>query len=166
MYAQLVLTEVAFTGRGPNEALVTHGTWDRGLGVLTTARDPNDLVTQVSYDGLGRLTSVTPVGAFLGGACEAPPRACEPSPMTTRRGFLFGFAVGLTLSLGVALGSMFTPRATAQATTPGPTRWEYTTVRHGFDGGSWANEQGAHGWRFIGFDGGDAHVQIFERPMH
>ncbi len=35
-------------------------TWDRGLGAIQNAADPNGLTSTVSYDGLGRLTSVTP----------------------------------------------------------------------------------------------------------
>ncbi len=37
--------------------LSTSATWDRGLGVLNTATDPNGYVSEVSYDGLGRLTA-------------------------------------------------------------------------------------------------------------
>ncbi|MEC7525277.1 MAG: RHS repeat domain-containing protein, partial [Myxococcota bacterium] len=37
-----------------------HGDWDRGLGAITGSTDPNGLETDVTYDGLGRLTSVTP----------------------------------------------------------------------------------------------------------
>lgn len=86
--------------------------------------------------------------------------------MMTRHGFVLGLALGLTLSVGFVLGSMFTPHATAQTAAAAPSRWEYTTLRHGFDNGTWANTQGTQGWRFIGFDGGDSHVLIFERPVH
>jgi RHS repeat-associated protein len=63
-YRQLVDTETAHVARtGPVPTLATSGTWDRGLGVLLTATDPNHLLTRVTYDGLGRLTSVTPPAA-------------------------------------------------------------------------------------------------------
>ncbi|MBK7774713.1 MAG: RHS repeat-associated core domain-containing protein [Sandaracinaceae bacterium] len=38
----------------------TTATWDRGFGVLRTATDPNGQTTTVAYDGLARLTAVTP----------------------------------------------------------------------------------------------------------
>jgi len=41
----------------PSLTLSTLATWDRGLGVLNTATDPNGYVSEVSYDGLGRLTT-------------------------------------------------------------------------------------------------------------
>ncbi len=41
----------------PTLTLSTSATWDRGLGVLNTATDPNGYVSEVSYDGLGRLTA-------------------------------------------------------------------------------------------------------------
>jgi RHS repeat-associated protein len=59
-FDQLAESETAFTGRDPGQSLTTQGTWDRGLGVLLTATDPNTLATSVTYDGLGRMTSVTP----------------------------------------------------------------------------------------------------------
>ncbi|MCA9574635.1 MAG: SpvB/TcaC N-terminal domain-containing protein [Polyangiales bacterium] len=40
--------------------LETHATWERGMGVLRTATDPNDETSSVAYDGLGRLTAVVP----------------------------------------------------------------------------------------------------------
>lgn len=63
-FDQLATSETAFVARsGPLSTLTTLGAWDRGLGVLTAATDPNDLDTSVTYDGLGRMTSVTPPAA-------------------------------------------------------------------------------------------------------
>ncbi|GAB5547990.1 MAG: hypothetical protein SangKO_077500 [Sandaracinaceae bacterium] len=45
----------------PNDwRLKYQGTWDARLGAITSSTDPNSLSTSVTYDGLGRLTSVTP----------------------------------------------------------------------------------------------------------
>ncbi|MCA9610172.1 MAG: hypothetical protein KC619_31465, partial [Myxococcales bacterium] len=61
VYDQLVLTERIDVARtGSITDLTSTGTWDRGLGAIQTATDPNGLVSTVTYDGLGRLTSVTP----------------------------------------------------------------------------------------------------------
>ncbi|MEZ4252403.1 MAG: SpvB/TcaC N-terminal domain-containing protein [Polyangiales bacterium] len=38
----------------------TTAVWDRGMGVLLTATDPNGQSTEVRYDGLGRLGAVVP----------------------------------------------------------------------------------------------------------
>ncbi len=43
---------------GPTSVLTYAGTWDRGLGAIRSSTDPNGLTTSVTYDGLGRLTSV------------------------------------------------------------------------------------------------------------
>jgi RHS repeat-associated protein len=57
-YSQFPLTEAIFTG--PSSSLTTTGTWDRGLGVLRTVTDPNGFMTNVGYDGFGRVTFVRP----------------------------------------------------------------------------------------------------------
>ena len=81
-------------------------------------------------------------------------------PMKTQMGFWVGLALGLAFSAGFAVAS-WAPRAEAQ-TAAG--RWEYRTVHHGWDEGRWAQELGAQGWRFIGFEFGNPHILIFERP--
>ena len=59
-YAQLPETEsiAADKSESPFHYLTTSASWDRGLGVLTDATDPNDATTEMGYDGLGRLTFV------------------------------------------------------------------------------------------------------------
>jgi RHS repeat-associated protein len=47
-------------GGGGFEALTTTATWDRALGAVTSVTDPNEEVSTVTYDGFGRLTSLTP----------------------------------------------------------------------------------------------------------
>jgi len=56
-YQQLVVQEATATGNSAVPLLTTTATWDRGLGMLRTATDPNGNVSEVSVDGLGRLTS-------------------------------------------------------------------------------------------------------------
>jgi RHS repeat-associated protein len=59
-YGQLVRQESTATGRaaGAPALLSTTATWDRGLGVLRTSIDPNGYVSEVVYDGLGRLSAL------------------------------------------------------------------------------------------------------------
>jgi len=59
-FHQVVETEQIFWHRNSHESLDSSGEWDRGLGAITVATDPNGLDSTVTYDGLGRLTSVTP----------------------------------------------------------------------------------------------------------
>ncbi|UJR84267.1 SpvB/TcaC N-terminal domain-containing protein [Sandaracinus amylolyticus] len=59
-YAQLAETETTHVSTSDVPTLSTSGTWDRGLGAVLTATDPNGLVTRVTYDGLGRLVAVVP----------------------------------------------------------------------------------------------------------
>ena len=70
-YGQLPVTESIATRLGSTGAecgpesgtfcmLSTTATWDRGFGVLLTATDPNSRVSNVDYDGLGRLSAVIP----------------------------------------------------------------------------------------------------------
>lgn len=58
-YGQLVHQESTATGRagGAPAFLNTSATWDRGLGALRSATDPNGYVSEVVYDGLGRLSA-------------------------------------------------------------------------------------------------------------
>lgn len=85
--------------------------------------------------------------------------------MQTRLGFFVGLGLGLAFSLGFAVATWLTPHASAQTTAGAlPARWEYMIVDHGFDHGRWANEQGAQGWRFVGYDIRREHEMIFERP--
>ena len=79
--------------------------------------------------------------------------------MTTKQGFWIGLAMGLCFAVGWAAALASVSPARAQSGR----RFEYMTVGHGFDGGRWANEAGAQGWRFVGFDGGNSHMLIFER---
>ena len=71
VYAQLPEVERIAIGRrhqqtfcaatsAPFCMIKTTATWDRGFGVLRTATDPNAQTTAVAYDGLARLTAVTP----------------------------------------------------------------------------------------------------------
>ena len=84
--------------------------------------------------------------------------------MHTQHGFWVGLAVGLAFSVGFAVASWTTPRAEAQSATG--VRWRYRTIHHGWDDGRWAQEMGAQGWRFVGFEYGDNHVLIFEQPQN
>ena len=62
-FAQLAASEhlaIDRTSGSTVTRLAYVGTWDRGLGAITSSTDPNSLSTSVTYDGLGRLTSVTP----------------------------------------------------------------------------------------------------------
>lgn len=59
-FAQLATAEHLQVGPGASDVLTYSGEWDRGLGAITNSTDPNGLTTSVTYDGLGRLTSVTP----------------------------------------------------------------------------------------------------------
>ncbi|MBN4049561.1 hypothetical protein JYT86_00725, partial [bacterium AH-315-N03] len=59
-YDHFVREEKIAIGRAGITELQSTGTWDRGLGAILTATDPNSLTSTVTYDGLGRLTSVTP----------------------------------------------------------------------------------------------------------
>ncbi|MEC7525276.1 MAG: RHS repeat domain-containing protein, partial [Myxococcota bacterium] len=62
-FAQLATSEhlaIDRTGGSTVTRLSYVGTWDRGLGAITRSTDPNGLETDVTYDGLGRLTGVTP----------------------------------------------------------------------------------------------------------
>ena len=74
-----------------------------------------------------------------------------------------GLALGLVFSLGFVASTFMTPHATAQT---GGQRWEYLTVHHGWDEGTWAAQHGRQGWRFVGFEFGNPHILIFERPLH
>ena len=60
--------------------LTTSGTWDRGLGSVRRAVDPNMSRTYVGYDGLGRVTYVQPA-AILG--CDAPPSTIHYTDATS-----------------------------------------------------------------------------------
>ncbi|MFO0685594.1 MAG: SpvB/TcaC N-terminal domain-containing protein [Sandaracinus sp.] len=71
-FHQLALAEFPFVARASLGYLDTHGEWDRGLGVLVSATDPNDLETHVTYDGLGRLTAVTPPASTAAGCATTP----------------------------------------------------------------------------------------------
>ncbi len=82
--------------------------------------------------------------------------------MQTRLGFWVGLGLGLAFSAGFAVASWTTPHAQAQSAPT--TRWTYRTIHHGWDEGRWAQEAGAQGWRFVGFDSTDAHTLIFEMP--
>jgi RHS repeat-associated protein len=73
-FNQLATSERPYTGPNTTDYLETRGDWDRGLGVLVQAIDPNGLATHVTYDGLGRLTSVTPPAA----------EGCSTAAPTTR----------------------------------------------------------------------------------
>jgi len=59
-YQHLVSEESTATEAdgGALEFLTSSATWDRGLSVLRTVRDPNWQLSEVFYDGLGRLTSM------------------------------------------------------------------------------------------------------------
>jgi RHS repeat-associated protein len=48
------------------------GQWDRGLGAITSATDPNYVTTSVTYDGLGRLTSTSLTSISPPTECERP----------------------------------------------------------------------------------------------
>jgi RHS repeat-associated protein len=76
-YGQLVVEESSIAdGRGvAARDLITRGTWDPGLGLLTSAEDPNGFVSEMVYDGLGRVT-----------ASVAPPvSGCENTRVPTVR---------------------------------------------------------------------------------
>ncbi|WP_275935527.1 SpvB/TcaC N-terminal domain-containing protein [Sandaracinus amylolyticus] len=88
-YAQLAETETTHVSTSGVTTLSTSGTWDRGLGAVLSATDPNGLVTSVTYDGLGRLVAVV------------PPRAegCSDDRPTTRIAYeLTGNAGAVPLS--------------------------------------------------------------------
>ncbi|HMI91975.1 MAG TPA: RHS repeat domain-containing protein, partial [Polyangiales bacterium] len=57
-------------GGGAFDFMTTVGDWDLGLGVLTQVTDPNGLATRMTYDGLGRMRSMTPPGS---GNCAGDP---------------------------------------------------------------------------------------------
>ncbi|MFT3925550.1 MAG: SpvB/TcaC N-terminal domain-containing protein [Myxococcales bacterium] len=59
-YQDLVASESIATDAtgGTPHFLTTTAAWDRGLGVLVATEDANGYLSQVSYDGLGRLTSL------------------------------------------------------------------------------------------------------------
>ena len=82
--------------------------------------------------------------------------------MKTDKGFWAGLALGLLFSAGLAMAAVLAPHADAQQ---GRTRYEYRTVHHGWDEGRWAAELGPQGWRFLGFEFGNPHILIFERPL-
>ena len=115
-YDQLAVTESAQVS--PTLALGSTGTWDRGLGALTSATDPNGLVTSVSYDGLGRLTAVVPPATVCpGGTPSVHLRYELGSPVsrvvtTTELGCTLGAstleAVGYVDGLGRARASLST----------------------------------------------------------
>ncbi len=52
---------------GSQRFLTTSAVWDRGLGAIESSTDPNGYVSEVSYDGLGRLTAAVRPG---GQGCE------------------------------------------------------------------------------------------------
>ncbi len=76
-YRHFATSETVHVARtGPDATLTTMGTWDRGLGVLLDATDPNALLTTMAYDGFGRITAVLP----------PPVAACEgAAPVPTTR---------------------------------------------------------------------------------
>lgn len=81
--------------------------------------------------------------------------------MQMKHGFWMGLALGLVFSLGFVTATVITPTAEAQRGE----RYQYRTIDHGWDQGRWANEAGREGWRFIGFEYGNPHKLLFERPL-
>ena len=81
--------------------------------------------------------------------------------MSTRHGFWFGLALGLFFAFGFMAANALTPTAEAQSAR----RFEYLSIHHGWDDGRWAAEAGRRGWRFVGFEYGNSHILIFERPL-
>ena len=62
-FGQFPLAESIATGRvsgGAFTLLTTTAEWDTGLSVLLSVTDPNSLASRLTYDGLGRLRSLTP----------------------------------------------------------------------------------------------------------
>ncbi|GAB5547641.1 MAG: hypothetical protein SangKO_074010 [Sandaracinaceae bacterium] len=82
-YAAYPVAESLAYEFGDDETLETSGRWDRGLGVLTSVTDPTGATTLLDYDGLGRLTAVTPPGDI----------GCIPSASPVQR-FSYEFAPG------------------------------------------------------------------------
>ena len=86
----------------------------------------------------------------------------QRAAMNIKHGFWLGLALGLFFSMGFVTATLVVPTADAQAP---PRRFEYRTIDHGWDDGRWANEAGRQGWRFLGFEFGNPHKLIFERPL-
>ncbi|MCB9594065.1 MAG: hypothetical protein H6719_15130 [Sandaracinaceae bacterium] len=82
--------------------------------------------------------------------------------MHGKHGFWIGLGLGLFFSLGFLTATAMAPTAEAQRNRQ---RWEYRTINHGWDQARWANEAGQQGWRFVGFEYGNAHKLLFERPL-
>ncbi len=95
-YAQFPETERLATDRNGSTMsfLTTAGQWDRGLGVLNSVTDPNGEVTNVGYDGFGRVTYVrAPVAGHSGSG------ACSSNTVPNQR-FVYDLAVnGLPVSV-------------------------------------------------------------------
>ena len=58
-YAQLPTSESIATHLDASQTngfrmLTTSATWERGLGAMLSATDPNNATTAIGYDGLGR----------------------------------------------------------------------------------------------------------------
>jgi RHS repeat-associated protein len=79
-YAQFPSSETTATGYTPGENLRTGATFDEGLGGVLTVTDPNMASTSVTFDGLGRVTSLTPPALGHGDACTRPATVVEYFP--------------------------------------------------------------------------------------
>jgi RHS repeat-associated protein len=76
LYGQFPVSERAFTSATASlTTTVQANGWDRGLGAVRSVKDPNNEITTVTHDGLGRVTSMTP----------PPVAGCVPAPATVLR---------------------------------------------------------------------------------
>lgn len=87
-YQQLPLSETIYTGGCDKNGLTTTAVYDRGLGLVTSVEDMNQLTTSVAYDSFGRLTSLTrPTSGGNAGPTTAPSVLIDyslPSPQARR----------------------------------------------------------------------------------